>query len=776
MKKYAYLGIFGRNVTTAAILLLGTTLPAITQQQFTLGRVSTGAEILFTRSASGDWGVEVVGGLVPRIAQPKPAAIEVYRTNDDIRELSTGYKTLRRTATGIDAVAEVSGGQGVVFHVHDVWALSNGVLSVRREVKVQGNGSGGFGSSLDFPVDRAIGWPDVSFMAPGAIYADPTYDGDRSPGGTLNYNARRLVMREDTLAAPLFAVSFQNGSSLAMLDPHPRGDTTEEESKLTNLAMTDARIQFGSMGAWQAEDGALHLGFHYPSVTSDFGGGRPAGAQPVTAATKASTTPAPPVTSAVPPKMRWIRRYHPMTDGFTHDYEVRFRFGQDESFRDVTRDAWRWAWDTLNPPILDLDVDTVRRVLLDHLEANVMTVDGRTGMPFVLNTIQDTTQWNRTMTAMGFVGKNLECADQLLQEGDRDHTERGRKMRETGLAIIATNIKALHAIPLEATGFDLRTGEPWDHVWVAPWLRNATEDMTTLMHAYQRELALGRPHPEWLTWVKSYSDWLLEQQRPDGSYPRRWKPGTNEIMEPTGTGSYNVVPLLVLMTQITGDPKYQATATRAAEYVWSTWGTRGLFIGGASDNPNITDKEAGMLSLEAYLALYDATKEPKWLDRAKAAGNFAESWIWIWNVPMPADADDTLLHWKKGVPTVGLQDITAANTGSVDEYLDWAVPSYARLYKETGDPHYLAVARVLLMDTKSMVALPGRQYDMRGIGWQQENFRLGPGPNGRGVGSHRHWLPWVSANHLHGIVGLDDYDPALYKQLSAKPTTTGTKK
>ena len=67
-----------------------------------------------------------------------------------------------------------------------------------------------------------------------------------------------------------------------------------------------------------------------------------------------------------------------------------------------------------------------------------MTIDGRTGMPFVLNTMQEMTQWNRTMIAMGFVGKNLECADQLLQEGDRDHTERGRKMRETGLAMIDT--------------------------------------------------------------------------------------------------------------------------------------------------------------------------------------------------------------------------------------------------------------------------------------------------------------------------------------------------
>jgi hypothetical protein len=47
-----------------------------------------------------------------------------------------------------------------------------------------------------------------------------------------------------------------------------------------------------------------------------------------------------------------------------------------------------------------------------------------------------------------------------------------------------------------------------------------------------------------------------------------------------------------------------------------------------------------MLSMEAYLSLYDASKEAKWLERAKAAANFTESWIWIWNVPTPEDADN----------------------------------------------------------------------------------------------------------------------------------------
>ena len=114
------------------------------------------------------------------------------------------------------------------------------------------------------------------------------------------------------------------------------------------------------------------------------------------------------------------------------------------------------------------------------------------------------------------------------------------------------------------------------------------------------------------------------------------------------------------------------------------------------------------------------------------AGDFAESWIWIWNLPMPIDADDALLHWKRGVSTVGLQGITALHTGGADEYLDCAVALYARLYNYAHDPHYLEVTRVLLHDTKSMVALPGRLYDMRGPGWQQENFGLGPGPRGRG--------------------------------------------
>jgi hypothetical protein len=729
-----------------ALGLAGTASLAQAGDRVQLGRLPNGATVAFVRGAGGDWGVEIHGATAPRILQPKPARIEVFRTEADIRELAAGYTNVEASVAGVEASAVVAYGDHVAFHVRDRWSLNGAVVSVRRLVEVTGSAPSGFESSVVLTVDPSAGWKDVNCFAPGALYGDPTYNGDRSPGGTLNEAARRFLMREDMLPAPLFALSFGNGASVTMLDPAPRGDSTVQETKLAEPVMIDARFQFGALGAWQADGGPVEFGFRFPGAMSTYPGD-----------------------PAAPPQPRWFRRYHPIAPGTSHHYEVRFRFGEHESFRDVTRNSWRWAWRTLKPVVPTIDVGQMRRVLLDHLEAQAATIDGRTAIPFVLSTITDKLQWNWTMVAIGFVGKNIECADQLLRESDRDQTERGRKMRQTGLAIISSLIRALPTVPLQGTGYDLATGKPWDHIWLAPWLRNATEDMRVLTRAYRRERALGRQHPDWINWVKTYVDWLVLQQREDGSFPRRWKAGSSEVAEPTGTASYCPVPLLVMMTEETGDPKYQQAAIRAAEYIWTNWGDRGLFIGGASDNPNITDKEAGMLSMEAFLSLYDSTTDHKWLERARAAADFAESWIWIWNLPMPLDADDAQLCWKQGVPTIGIQGITALHAGSADEYLDWAVPSYAKLYNLTKDHHYLEVARVLLHGTKSMVALPGRQYDMKGIGWQQEGWRMGPGGAGRGTSGHRFWLPWISANHLYGIAGLEEYDPALFKKLCAPP-------
>jgi len=714
---------------------------AATPEHLILGNTSTGETVTFNRAANG-WGIGIEGPGAPLLSQAEPARLEISDAPaGNMHQLNAAYEHVSRTPNGVEAVVVIHSSTVVSFRIRDIWQLQENVLSVQRTVTVQGADEGGFSSSILFSAPK-LSWEDASYFAPGVLYADPTYDGERSPGGTALYAAHHFSFREDILPSPMLGLYFRSGASVAMLDPTPRGDTTEAESKLTEMVMTDARFQFGSLSVRQQQGAPLSFAFQFPGSVEGYFAGH--GNSPVS-----------------------MRRYHPIRNGFSQNYRVQFRLTRNLGFSSFCRDAWRWSWNTLQPPIHEIDIPAVRRVLTDHLEAQVTEINGHTGVPFVRSTMDDSHNWNWTMIAMGFVGKDLDCADALLQEGDRDPSPRGAHMRALGLAIIQTMIKGLPSVPLPATGIDLTTGQSWDHIWLAPWLRNATEDMRVLMLAYRREAKLGRPHPEWLAWVRQYCDWLILQQRPDGSFPRRWKPSRNEVAEPSGTSSYNAVPVLVLMSEVTGEGKYRASAIRAADYTWTEYGSRGLFVGGASDNPNITDKEAGLLSLEAFLALYEDSHDPKWLDHAEGAGDFAESWIWIWNLPMPADADNAQLHWKRGVSTVGLQGITALHAGGADEYLDCAVALYARLYNYAHDPHYLQVTRLLLHDTKSMVALPGRLYDMRGPGWQQENFGLGPGPRGRGVGSHRLWLPWISANHLHGINALEEYDQALFQKLTA---------
>lgn len=259
----------------------------------------------------------------------------------------------------------------------------------------------------------------------------------------------------------------------------------------------------------------------------------------------------------------------------------------------------------------------------------------------------------------------------------------------------------------------------------------------------------------------------LTQQHADGGFPRSWKPGSGEVADPAPQSTYNAIPFLAVLGKATGQQKYLDAAVRAADFSWNAGQSQGVFVGGTIDNPDVIDKEAGTLSVEGYLALYEIAHDKRWLDRAVTVANYAETWIYSWNVPMPADEDNGKLGWKRRVPTVGLQ-LIATGHSLVDDYMAFDTDEYAKMYSYTKDSHYREVSRILLHNTKNMVAVPGRLYDLPGPGWQQEHWSLTPV---RGFGIHRGWLPWVATSQLNGIFGLEDFDWALFKQLASPATT-----
>ena len=154
-----------------------------------------------------------------------------------------------------------------------------------------------------------------------------------------------------------------------------------------------------------------------------------------------------------------------------------------------------------------------------------------------------------------------------------------------------------------------------------------------------------------------------------------------------------------------------------------------------------------MIALEAFLALHDLTGEPRWLVAAEQAADYAETWVYCWNVPLSADNESV---YPRGAATTGFSLIACGHSGA-DLFMAIAPFPFYRLYLKTGDPHYADMARQLLYNPRQSVDHLGELgYGHPGL--CTEAVSLAP-PRGHGVDA---WLPWLSFNMIEPLVRLRD--------------------
>ncbi len=704
--------------------------------------------------------------------QPEPLRVSFWNgaSKKGLSPLRGGYAQLRETApgewlgTGRVQGSKASTGakpphNAVEFDFTDRWTVTGDTVRLRREVRVHGSAPGGFNSVIMMRVAGARPWPEMEWFVPGTIYGNSDHLRDNSFGAANYYKPGNytLWIREDRLPAPLLATRLPNGASVAVLNSAPDGTTNSADGlSFTLKPIASADFRFGSIIA-EERPNASGIGYAFPGSEGTLTYGPKGQAH---------------ATSAV---QLWRYRFSPLKDGFVHNYEVTFRLTTTRDTNDLIASNWRWAWQTLKPQVSPQPLEVLRRCLVDVLMENYVEKDDRAGLRFVVaseaNPKKPST--DETKLILGFLGYNIGAAEMMLVEADRDPASpRAKTLRESAQKIIATFLR-LPVDPPVAEGYILSSGDYAVSELAATktvteensiYLRSFCDDMKSLMRVYEREQRAGRQHPEWLAWVRKFGDWLLLQEQPGGGFPRSWRALTGKLFDGSPTGTFNAIPYYAQLYRLTKHQPYLDAALRAGEFAWKSGHDRGRFTGGTSDNPDVIDKEAATIALEGYLALHAITQDKKWLERARTAATVAETWMRIWNIPMPSDATQDKIHWPIGQSTVGMQLVATGHTGD-DAYMAWDVESYARLSRETNDPHYMDVARILLHNTKAMVGRPSDLRGTRGPGWQQEHCWL---DLPRGKGRHRAWLPWVTVSHLRGINDLVDYDAALYNQLAGE--------
>ncbi|WIB66731.1 hypothetical protein DEI93_12260 [Curtobacterium sp. MCBD17_035] len=650
------------------------------------------------------------------------------------------YESLTVTADGLVGTARIDVGGGTVLQVEDRWDTDGDDVRMARRVTVRG-GQGparGYGTAVVVEVDAAAPWERVEPFCPGVAYGNAP---QVAPLAIAGVHARRAgvttaIVREDRAAAPLFGIRLEDGGWAAIAHRDPRGDTIAADGMVEDGGETivDPRLAFASIGARSTGD-RVELGVWFPGTEG-----------PVT------------YSSGGLPLLQldaWRRRFHPLDDGATQEYAVAVRTGGSTDFPDVVRQTWRWVWDRFAPAVRSADIADVVRSAAAVLADQVVAVGGRTGVPLEADAVVPQRTDEATAAVMGFVGANTDAAVVLLREADStDDGAVAERYRASGLAIIDSFV-TLALDPPAGEGFDTVTGATTTYRTFrdqpAVYARAVAEGALAVLDALALERRHGEEHPSWAAWVTTAASWLLRNQALDGSLPRAWVAGTGEVLDDSPSGTATVVPFLVAV----GSEEALAGAVRAAEFVWREYGRRGWYAGGTLDNPDVVDKEAAVLAAEGFLDLYDATGGAEWLDRAASAASVAETWIYVWDVPMPEDADPGLLHWKHGVSTIGHQ-LIASGVSMTDGFLAVNASVFARLFALTHDDHWLDVARVVTHGTTTMFATVEHAFDLRGVGWQQEHWSFAPR---RGFGLNRRWLPWVPVAHARGMYRVEDRCP-----------------
>ncbi len=98
-----------------------------------LGQLANGAALAFVRAGSGEWGIEISGGTALRMAQAKPAQVEIFAGGENARQLAAGYRSIKKQGGAVVATAKAA------CAFEDQWKVSRAVLSLSRKVEFDKN-------------------------------------------------------------------------------------------------------------------------------------------------------------------------------------------------------------------------------------------------------------------------------------------------------------------------------------------------------------------------------------------------------------------------------------------------------------------------------------------------------------------------------------------------------------------------------------------------------------------------------------------------------------
>ena len=164
---------------------------------------------------------------------------------------------------------------------------------------------------------------------------------------------------------------------------------------------------------------------------------------------------------------------------------------------------------------------------------------------------------------------------------------------------------------------------------------------------------------------------------------------TGEIIA-GGSTSGGIAPAgLVSAYRYFGEKRYLEVALESGEQYYTRDAIKGYTTGGPGEILQGPDSESAFGLLESLVALYDETKDEKWLHRAEFMLHQCSSWVVSYNYRFP----ETSEFGRLGMKTVGSVFANVQNKHSAPGICTLSGDSIYKIYKWTGNPAYLELLK-----------------------------------------------------------------------------------
>lgn len=672
------------------------------------------------------------------------------------------YSEITKLDGKIHAKGILKSPTGSELSFHDIYETADTCFKISRNVTVIKNKDDlGFATKIAFVMAASENVLDYDYFAPANWYRQNEYANKSKMG--YDMDSEYFWRREVIYTLPLFAAQNKDSGEMVMLSRWAADVGMRDHSFAQSEHVVDRKFTIGSIGISKPESKTLNVLYYgfplrkeintirdgitidyvYPGVEGEMP--QPMSRYNIDYAQNTKTI---------------TRIFHPMEEDFSHSYSVAVNLGQYDGFYEMMRDSWRLVYSRLREDVFKVDHELHYKNCMKSLTSLTRQYGESWGLPFACQLPQ--MDFSSISFQFGFVGQQPGIGYQLIRYGDKENDkeayEKGLNIIEFWVRTAMTDIGA----PQVCYNPTLKGFEPLPF-----WIRMIADGMENILDAYVYMKKKGIDKLEWLEFCRKTADWLVRIQNEDGSFYRAYNTKDGSMRMDSKANTISIVRFLIQIFLVTNDNKYRETAIKAGEWSYDNIYLNMEYRGSTCDNADIMDNESGIYAMFGFLALYDLTKDDKWLKALLGAADYTETWTYCWSYPCLCLLPN---HPFTKNSFSGMSPVTLGGGGG-DMYMAACAYIYYRLYIITGDEHYRDFAEFIHNNTRQAndidgsfgFVYPGTSHE--GASFADQTLRC-----------QFHWLPWVTYVEIDPVSRLKDtfgaYDIAGAEKLSLEEKIT----